>query len=194
MEPRLFHGKISPRDFAKALMGEFNRGNYRAQVFGNESHMVVQISTMEWIRSGGRTALSVTLKQIADGVNIHIGEQAWMGVAASLGKTLLFAWKNPWNIIGRLDDLAQDIDSIQLSDKVWNIIESTALTANATYELSEKLRRLECTYCGSANPVGEAACLACGAPLGKVQPSTCRFCGYVLSPGDRICNNCGKSQ
>jgi hypothetical protein len=194
MEPRLFHGKITPRNFAQALMAEFNRTNFRAQVFGNESHMVVQISTMEWIQSGGHTALSVTLKQIADGVNIQIGEQAWMGVAASLGKTLLFAWRNPWNIIGRLDDLAQDIESLQLSEQVWKIIETTATAANATYELSEKLRRLECGYCGSANPVGEAACIACGAPLGKVQPRTCRFCGYVLTAGAQFCTNCGRQQ
>ena len=34
MEPRIFHGNMRPNDLAQALMGEFNRGNLRAQKLG----------------------------------------------------------------------------------------------------------------------------------------------------------------
>jgi DNA-directed RNA polymerase subunit RPC12/RpoP len=191
MDQRIYHGKLTPKDMAQALMGEFNRGNLRAQVFGNEKDLVVQIVTKEWLQSGGQTALSVSLKQVEDGVAIGIGKQAWLGVAASLGQTLFSAWRNPWNLLNRLDDLAQDIQSMQLSEDVVNVIEKTARSVNASYELSERLRRLTCEYCGSANPVGASNCLACGAPMGKLQPRTCTQCGFVIKTTESQCPNCG---
>ncbi|MCU0487557.1 MAG: zinc ribbon domain-containing protein [Anaerolineales bacterium] len=193
MEERIYHGKITPKDFAQALMGEFNRGNYRAQSFGSEKSIVVQIVTRQWLETGGQTALSVTLKQVEDGVGIQIGKQAWLGVAASLGLTLFTAMRNPWNVLGRLDDLAQDIQSIQLTEDVNAVIERTAQSMNATFELSERLKRMICGYCNTANPVGAGSCIACGAPLGKVQPKTCSNCGFILKPTDKYCINCGKA-
>ncbi len=193
MEERIYHGKITPKDFAQALMGEFNRGNYRAQSFGSEKSIVVQIVTRQWLETGGQTALSVTVKQVEDGVSIQMGKQAWLGVAASLGLTLFTAMRNPWNVLGRLDDLAQDIQSIQLTEDVNAVIERTAQSMNATFELSERLKRMICDYCNTANPVGTGTCVACGAPLGKVQPKTCSNCGFVLKPTDKYCINCGKA-
>jgi len=70
------------------------------------------------------------------------------------------------------------------------VIEETAKTVGATYELSEKLRRLVCDYCNTPNKVGEPTCIACGAPLGDVQPVTCKNCGYVVSKLDKFCPNC----
>jgi hypothetical protein len=192
MDQRIYHGKLTPKDIAQALMGEFNRGNLRAQVFGNEKDLVVQIVTKEWLQSGGQTALSVTLKQVEDGVSIGIGKQAWLGVAASLGQTLFSAWRNPWNLLNRLDDLAQDIQSMQLSDDVIEVIEKTARSTNASFELSERLRRLPCEYCGTANPVGASSCIACGAPMGKSQPRTCKNCGFVVKTSESRCPNCGR--
>ena len=89
MEQRIFHGKLSPKQLARALIGEFNQGNLRAQQIGNDQEIVVQISTSEYSRSGGNTALTVTLRQVADGIGVQIGKQAWLGVAASLGQTAL---------------------------------------------------------------------------------------------------------
>ncbi len=191
MDDRIYHGKITPKEIAQALMGEFNRGNLRAQAFGNEKNLIVQIVTQEWLQQGGKTALSVTLKQVEDGVAVSIGKQAWLGVAASLGQTLLSAWRNPWNLLGRLDDLAQDIQSIQLTDEVDQVIGKAMQSANANFELSERLRRISCDYCGVANAVGAANCIACGAPLGKVQPVTCKKCGFVLNKNESRCPNCG---
>lgn len=192
MEHRIYHGKLTARMIAQALMGEFNRGNFRAQIFGNEQNLVVQIMTKDWLQSGGQTAMSITLHNIEDGVTVQIGKQAWMGVAASLGQTLFSAIRNPWNVIGRLDDLAQDYQSLSLVDEVLEIIDKTARSANATFELSERLRRLACEYCGTANPVGASNCIACGAPMGKVQPHTCRNCGFVVKTNEAKCPNCGR--
>lgn len=192
MEPRIFHGNMRPDDLAQALMGEFNRGNLRAQKLGGGNQVIVQIATRERPQSGGQTALSVTLQQVEDGVSVQIGQQTWLGVAASLGETAFSVWRNPWNILGRLDDLAQDIENLQLSDQVWVVIENTARAMGASFELSERLRRLVCSYCQTANPVGESNCIACGAPLGAEQPRTCMHCGFVIKTGETVCPNCGK--
>jgi RNA polymerase subunit RPABC4/transcription elongation factor Spt4 len=81
---------------------------------------------------------------------------------------------------------------LQLNDKVWQVIARVAGEAGANQQLSERLSRITCEYCGAANPVGEATCLACGAPLGKDQPKTCNKCGYVLVRDEKFCPNCGQ--
>ena len=192
METRIFHGEITPKDLANSLIGEFNKGNWRSQAIGSEQEIVVQIATRDDPTSGGQTAMAVTLREIEDGVAIQIGKQSWYGVAASLGKTALFAIHNPWSLLERLDDLAQDMENLKLSEEVWQVLERTANTLGASFELSERLRRLVCEYCLTANPVGEPSCIACGAPLGKSQPRTCQNCGFVVRMDETFCPNCKK--
>ena len=194
MEQRIFHGNLSLNDLGSALIGEFNRGSYRAQSLGNDTERLVQIVTAEFPRSGGPTALTVTLRKVDDGVAVQIGKQDWIGTAASLGQTALFVWRNPLHLLDRLDDIAQDIGNLKLSEQVWEIIENTAHALGATFELSERLRRAICEYCFTANPVGEPSCIACGAPLGLVQPRTCSNCGFVVKTGENTCPNCGQKQ
>lgn len=189
-DQRIFHGEINPDEIARALVAEFHRGNYQVQQLGDADEIVVQIASRQFARSGGKTALSIALRKVEDGVAVQIGKQHWLGVAASLGQTVLETMRNPWGLLGRLDDLAQDVESLQLTDKVWMTIESVARGLGATFEISERLRRLVCEYCLTANPVGEASCLACGAPLGRVQPRTCENCGFVIRSGESICPNC----
>jgi hypothetical protein len=191
MEQRVFHGNITPADVAQALLAEFNQGNLRAQVLGESNHLTVQIATSQWSRSGGQTALAVEIQKIEDGVTVQIGQQQWMGVAASLGQSAIAALMNPLNLLGRLDDIAQDIQNLQMNEKVWATIAREVQSKGASHQLSERLSRLTCEYCGAANPVGEASCLACGAPMGDIQPRTCGECGYVLTHGERFCPNCG---
>lgn len=190
MNQRIFHGNLTPSDIARALIAEFNRGNLQAQQLGNGKEVIVQIATHKRRKGGGNTALSVTLKQHKDGVVVMVGEQSWLGVAASLGQTAFKALKNPFHLLGRLDSLAQDIESIQLSDRVWSVIEQYARATGATQELSKRFRRMSCEYCGVANQVGEGRCIACGAPLGRVQPRTCLNCGFVVRADEKICPNC----
>jgi RNA polymerase subunit RPABC4/transcription elongation factor Spt4 len=66
-----------------------------------------------------------------------------------------------------------------------------AITPSKLHALSEKLARVACEYCESANPLGEANCLSCGAPLGDAHPTTCHNCGFVVTLEEVICPNCG---
>lgn len=190
MERKIFHGKIKPVDVAQVLLGEFNRGNLRAQMLGQSDRIVVQVVSRPDAMSGGQTAMTVTIQTLEEGIIVELGEQAWLGVAASLGASAIAALRNPFSLLGRLDDIAQDIENLQLRERVWQVISKAARSAGASAELSENLKRTTCEYCHVANPVGEPSCIACGAPMGRIQPNTCKKCGFVVRAGDTICPNC----
>jgi hypothetical protein len=190
MEQRIYHGNLTTTDISEALISHFNRGNLRAQQIGDPDRLIVQIGTRPGALAGGDTTLSVIMQQVDDGVAVQIGQQAWMGIAASLGTTALAAIRSPFNLLGRLDDLAQDIQNLQINEQIWQTIDDVARLAGASQELSNRLRRAVCPYCQTANPVGEPSCIACGAPLGEVQPSTCPNCGFVIKIGETVCPNC----
>ena len=46
---------------------------------------------------------------------------------------------NPWNLIGRLDDIAQDLTMLTMEQQVREAIEKYAHTAKAAKTLSEQL-------------------------------------------------------
>ena len=190
MDQKIFHGSIRPIDLARSLAGHFNRGSLRVQQVGDDHRAIVQIATNAMPMAGGQTALSIIIQKVADGVSVQVGQQNWMGVAASLGISALAVWANPFNLLGRLDDIAQDIENLQLTDEVWRVLNDTARVMGTSTELSERLRRITCDYCGTANPTGQPRCLACGAPLGSAQPRTCRNCGFVVTHAEKICPNC----
>jgi hypothetical protein len=192
MDRRVYHGNVSPEVITQALVAEFNQGNTQVHVFGETNNQTVQIASSQWAHSGGKTALTINIQKVEDGVMVQVGEQEWLGVAASLGQTAIAALINPINLLGRLDDIAQDVSSLQLNEKVWQIVSGVASAAGASQKLSERLARVTCEYCGVANPVGEPTCVACGAPLGNEQPKTCAKCGYVLAHEEKICPNCGQ--
>ncbi len=190
MERRILHGNIKPNDIAHALMAEFNRGNLHAQAIGQANKLAVQIATRAGSQSGGQTALTVSIQTVEDGIMVEIGQQAWLGVAASLGQTAFSALRNPFSLLGRLDDLAQDIENMQLQEKVWRTIDRAAAALGASHELSERLKRIVCAYCNTANPLGEGSCIACGAPLGGARPATCPHCGFAVTNNETTCPNC----
>ena len=190
METKIYHGNITAANLAKALATRFTRGDLYARAVQSGSQYIVQISTNNNPRSGGKTAIGVTLQDHKDGVVVKVGKQDWLGIAASLGKSALATWMNPLNLLQRIDDIAQDIENLSLDDKIWDTIDEVAKTVGASFELSEKFKRMSCEYCDTANPVGEPRCLACGAPLGNSQPRTCNNCGYIASPTDTVCKNC----
>ncbi len=190
MERKIYHGTIKPVDITQALLGEFNQGNTRAQTIGQSDKMILQIGTRPGASSGGQTAMTVTIQKLEDGIMVELGQQAWLGVAASLGMSAISALRNPFSLLGRLDDIAQDIENLQMSERIWQVISQAVQASGASTDLSEKLKRLTCEYCNAANPVGEPSCVACGAPLGNAQPDTCKKCGYVVKTKDKICPNC----
>jgi RNA polymerase subunit RPABC4/transcription elongation factor Spt4 len=190
MEQRTYHGNITAEDLADALIAEFNHGNLQAQPVGRGDRVVLQIASRSVPSSGGRTAVTVTMDNVEDGVLVQIGDQQLLGVAASIGTTAFAALQNPLSLLGRLDDLAQDISSLQLSESIWTAIQKAADAAKASHLISERLRRIECVYCSAAVQVGEETCPACGAPMGASQPRGCPRCGFVVPAGQGICPNC----
>jgi hypothetical protein len=191
MDTRIFHGEIKARDLAQAIATRFSHGNLTSHFSQSGKQFIVQIASRRDSRSGGKTAIGITIQQNKDGVTVKIGEQEWLGIAASFGATLLSVGRNPLNLLGRLDDIAQDLENLNLDDKIWEVIEEIAFTMGASHQLSEKLRRTGCEYCNTANPFGEPRCIACGAPLGGSQPRLCHYCGFVASSDDVTCQNCG---
>jgi hypothetical protein len=192
METKIYHGNLTAANLAKALAARFTYGDLFARAVKSGDQHIVQISTRNNPSSGGKTAIGVTIQEHEDGVVVKVGKQDWLGIAASLGKSAVFLRMNPLNLLSRLDDIAQDIENLSLDDKIWEAIDEVAQTMGATLDLSERLKRIGCEYCGTANPVGQPRCLACGAPLGSSQPRTCENCGYVAAPVDTRCQNCNE--
>lgn len=189
-QTRIYHGDLQPSDLARDIIAHFNRGSYRVQQIGRDPKIAVQIATHQFARSGGQTALTITIHKVEDGVSIQVGEQAWLGLAASLGATALSALRNPLSLLGRIDDLAQDIESLRLQEELWEVVENAARQHGVGKALSDRLQRYICPYCNTANPVGEGRCIACGAPLGDIQPQTCPNCGFVVRNFEHVCPNC----
>jgi RNase P subunit RPR2 len=190
MEQRIYHGILTPATLANALSAQYNRGNLQTQLYGRDNHLIVQIATRRLRQSGGLTALTVDIEQVEDGVMIKVGEQDWLGVAASLGWSAIATALNPINLLTRLDDIAQDVSSLQMKEQVWRVIDSAARASGASQELSRRLKRMVCEYCNTANPVGQPSCIACGAPLGDIQPTTCAKCGFIVTRAEKYCPNC----
>ena len=166
MTTKIYHGNITAQTLAKAISTRFTDEDMQAAYTKSEGQYIVRIGSRAQAQTGGKTAIGVVLQQLEDGVAVKIGKQDWLGIAASLGISALTARRNPFGLIGRLDDIAQDLENLSLDERLWSLIDEVAATMNASQHLSERLRRTTCAYCGTANPVGEPRCLACGAPLG----------------------------
>jgi len=104
--------------------------------------------------------------------------------------TALSALRNPFSLLSRIDDVAQDVESLQLAEQVWKVIEQSSRQHSVGYALSERLRRSVCPYCHTANEIAAGRCTACGAPLGDIQPQTCLNCGFVVRMNEAYCPNC----
>lgn len=172
MEQRIYYGEITPQDIAEALRIRFDRGGFRVLQIGDGPKIALQITTREDLQSGGQTAIGVTLESITKGVIVQVGKQALWDVAASLGVTVLSLLRNPWRLLERIDDLAQDIESLQLTQEIWETIEATARFHHASEQISQALGRLICEYCRTPNPPDNTHCVACGAPLPATFSST----------------------
>ena len=190
MSTRIYHGNLEPRIIANRLVAAFHRGNYTVQQIGSADNLAVQIATRTDRRSGGQTSLTANISRVADGISITLGKQNWFGLAASLGMTALTAVRNPFSLISRLDDISQDVDSITLEDQIWEVSEQAARQLGAGQALSRRMSRTVCPYCLTGNEFGAGRCIACGAPLGEVHPTTCSNCGFIIYKKEATCPNC----
>ena len=192
MVQKTYYGEFTPEDFTRFIIAQFHRGNLRVQQIGDGERVVIQVASQDMSNSGGKTAIGISLQKVEDGVMVQVGKQAWISIAASLGISAFSVLRNPLNLLGRIDDIAQDIENLQLRDEIWEVIDNTAKNLGAGFELSARLRRYVCNYCDTPNPMGESNCIACGAPLGSIQPMTCKNCGYVITRNEKYCPNCKK--
>lgn len=190
MNTKIYHGNLTAENLARAICTRFDDNNLRARYSKSGDQYIVKINSRNTALSGGKTSIGLTIQQLEEGVAVKLGKQDWLGIAASLGVSALSLRINPLNLLGRLDDIAQDIENLSLDDRLMEVIDEVASTMGASQQLSERMRRLACEYCNTANPVGEPRCLACGAPLGDSQPRTCSKCGFVAAPEDIVCGNC----
>jgi hypothetical protein len=192
MTTRIYHGNLDPRQIANNLSAVFHHGNFQVQQIGDKDNLAVQIATRQNRSSGGRTAMTANISRVADGISITLGQQNWLGLAASLGFSALSAVRNPLSLINRLDDIAQDVESLTLEDQIWEVIDRTARERGTGQALSARLSRTICPYCLTANEIAAGRCIACGAPLGEVQPLTCSNCGFVVQKDEDVCPICKK--
>jgi len=191
-EQRTYRGNIDPAGLADALVAHFNHGDLMAQkVTGQEGHLMVQIATREHGWGAARSALSVGIAPVEEGVRVTVGEQRWLDAAASLAITGLGALVNPLSLLGRIDDIARDVGKLTLPDQVWGAVEHYCDSVGAQLGLAEKQLVVACPYCGVGNPVGAGTCSACGGSLADVQPVACPQCGFVMPKDARFCSRCG---
>lgn len=192
VEQKFFHGAVHHAELARAIAQQFNRGNLQARIYSEQRRSVVELSTRAAAQSGGRTALSVIIQQHEDGVAVSMGQQDYLGVAASLGASALYVLRNPLNLLGRLDDVAQDVQYLRLGDEIQAVIDKEMRLRGASTQMSTRLQRDVCLYCSTPNVPGELNCVACGAPLTDLMPVSCSRCGYILKRDDQVCANCGQ--
>ncbi|HRN51600.1 MAG TPA: zinc ribbon domain-containing protein [Anaerolineales bacterium] len=192
MKTKIYHGDLDPEEMAVTLANFFNRGGLAAQSSVRGKTAYVSIATRESRSSGGRTSLAVALAKRGERIQASVGEQSVLGLAGSLGASALLTWLNPMNLLGRLDDIAADIENLSLEQQVWKLLDRMAANGGASTQLARRLQRMACSYCNTANEVGAGRCVACGAPMGDVQPSGCPKCGFVVLAGEKQCPNCGQ--
>jgi len=169
MESRTFHKPVTAAGLVAALAAHFDEGHIttRVQVV-SPTYSVVHIDTIEMDRGGRRrTALSINVVQKDEFVEVSFDEQDVLGPAGDLLGVGLRALRNPLTAIGRLADVADDLETLSISESVWKAVEHYAANAR---EPEGPRDIVICPYCMTANKVGVLKCPACGAPLGDVQP------------------------
>lgn len=139
MEQRTYRGDIDPEGLADALVARFNHGDLMAQkVTGQDGHLMVQIATRERRWGAARSALSVGIAPVEEGVRVTVGEQRWLDAAASLAITGLGALINPRSLLWRIDDIARAVGKLTLDDQVWEAVEHYCDSVGARLGLAEK--------------------------------------------------------
>ncbi len=192
MQRRTYRGPVEARNLAEALVTRFNVGHLIAQASGSDDHILVQIAAREreW---GGQTraALTVSIVQHEHAVEISIGEHQWLGPAADLLQAGLRGWFRPMSLLGELAEIADDVQTLQLPQQVWEAVEHYIESVGAKLGLAEEHRMVACPFCGVGNPVGVGQCSACGGSLVDVQPKACSECGKLSPAAAAFCSRCG---
>jgi hypothetical protein len=192
MQRRTYRGPITARGLAQALVTRFTAGSLQAHASGPDDHVIVQIVALEreWSRSA-RSALTISIVQHEDAVEVSLGEHQWLGPAADIVQTGLRGWFRPMTLLGEIAEIADDVQTLQLPEQVWEAVDHYVESVGAKLGLAEDDRMVACPFCGVGNAVGEPQCSACGASLVEAQPKSCSSCGKLMPPSAAFCSRCG---
>lgn len=192
MQQRTYRGPITARGLAQALVQRFNEGHLLARATGPDDHVIVQITAREYDRRRReRAALTISIIQQDDAVEVSLGEHQWLGPAADLLEAGLKGWFMPFSLIGEMSDVADDLQTLQLPTQVWEAVEHYVESVGAKLGLAQEARMVACPFCGVGNPVGVGQCSACGGSLAEAQPKSCPNCGKLSPASAMFCSRCG---
>jgi hypothetical protein len=138
---------------------------------GDGEHVLVQIASHD-----GDAAVTVTVRPVADGVNVAVGQAKWLGSAAALAQAGAGALFNPFSLLGRISDIVENVNEPQ-----------PARAGPAGHRRAHLLGRRRAGRVARQDdahlPVLRRATARdrrvrrCGAPLGAHQPRACPKCG-----------------
>jgi hypothetical protein len=192
MERRTYRGPITASGLAQALVNRFNVGHLVARASGPDDHIIVQIAARDRNWGGrARAAITISIIEHEEAVEVSLGEHQWLGPAADLLEAGLKGWLRPMTLLGEIAEIADDVQTLQLPQQVWEAIDHYVESVGARLGLAEQDRMVACPFCGVGNPVGEGQCSACGASLAGAQPSECPNCGKLSLHSASFCSRCG---
>ncbi|NDJ52728.1 MAG: zinc ribbon domain-containing protein [Chloroflexi bacterium] len=170
MSERTYTGKISAVGLADNLIHTFTTGHLMARYRVREQQFVdLQIRSRESDRGGQwRTVLTMTFTQRTDGIHVDIADHNWVGSATDLLSEGARSFRNPMRLLGRLNDVVEDVQTLQLPQQVWLAIEAYVEKALLNPDLPQDY--VVCPYCNTPNEIGVLVCPACGGSLADVQP------------------------
>ena len=152
------------KEFIGTLSQEFDTDSFDVfSDFHDEATISAKITSQTDFGRGSRTSIYVYAKKQNNDLLVTVSDQEWSSIASSLGTTLLSAAINPINLLHRLDDLAVDVQNIQLSDRVKTFVKE--FKQHKSDLAIEEIDRYSCKYCKSKNEPKSTHCRACGAPL-----------------------------
>src|SRR5574341_294287 len=124
MERRTYRGPVTAQGLADALVARFNAGQLMAQASGPDDQRIVQIAAREgnW-GERSRAALTISIIQQDDAVEVSIGEHQWLGPAADILQAGVIGFFRPLTLLGEISEIAGDIESLQLPMQVWEAVD-----------------------------------------------------------------------
>ena len=164
MQQFLLQNLSDPNDFLQALRFEFDTDAFDVSIQATAKNVYdVRIYSQNNRMRGSQTSIFIHVTQTERGLEVSISDQEWGQIAASLGTTVAATFFNPINIIHRLDDLAVDVQNMQLGERVENFVrEYNERKAKAAEFIDDKAL---CKYCHTRNNPPGSHCISCGAPL-----------------------------
>lgn len=206
MEQRVYQSSIDPNALAQYLLDTWDQGDTVAQILEADEGVMVQVGQRGggFMRDDPRSAVTLALEPVSDGLRVTLGEQQWYrdgGGRIIVGGLIgFFPFFFTWPLGGGRDE---PVDP-QVRRQVWESVERYAqqygAATGATRRLPEqpgaatgattRLPRQPEAATGTTTRLAEVYCPSCGTQNGS-DLERCRECGTYLQARD--CPVCGVS-